>query len=344
MGVVAYASLPHYFDHLAPVVQALRDTELRGVGSVLRGVEAPARRPWGDPLRRDRTGLIYLVASYADALRVAPAPVILLEHGAGQSYHGDPAAASSGSYSGGEGLEGCVLFLCPNESVADRWRARYRAPAVVVGCPKLDRWHAAPARAQSAHPATVAISFHWSNPLCPESQWALPHYRAALRALRDDLASAGVRLIGHGHPRAWRQLRQEWGRAGIEPVRDLADVFDRADLLLVDNSSAGYEFASLGRPVVWLSAPWYRREVHHGGRFWNDVEGMPHVEQPEDLSPIALSVLTDPMRWEPGRARMVASAYAFTDGRASERAATAITQVVRGLSSGDGRTPPLPSR
>lgn len=324
IDVTVYASLPHYFEHLEPVAEALRSAQT----SILRGVEAPPGRPWGGPLRRDRSGSLWLVASGADAQRLAPAPVIYLEHGAGQSYHGDERGRRSGSYAGGEGLEHVVIFLCPNESVAARWTARYpETPAVVVGAPKLDRWHVG-TRSQSERPV-VAVAFHWPNTLCPESQWAWPHYRAEFRALAMAVAGAGGELIGHGHPRAWRQFRREWLRLGIRPVEHLVDVMAAADVLLVDNSSAGPEFASTGRPIVWLSAPWYRRDVDHGGRFWQWTEGMPHVEEPDQLVETTLATMADPSASDRARAAMVSSVYSATDGRAAHRAADAIMEVCR---------------
>lgn len=331
--VAIYASLAHYWDHLAPVADALRSATT----APLRGVESPPGRPWGTPLRRGRSGAIWLVASAADAKRVGPGvPVIYLEHGAGQSYHGDERARTSGSYAGGDGLDDVILFLCPHETVAARWRARYPdTPAVVVGSPRLDRWHEDPfitmthqilSKPVGAGPV-VAVTFHWPNSLCPESQWALPHYRSHLHDLRTAVEAAGGELIGHGHPRAWRQLRREWVRHGIRPVEHLDDVFDRADVLVADNTSAAVEFASLGRPIVWLSAPWYRRDVVHGGRFWEWTDGMPHVERPEDLVPTVLAVLADGgAAWADGHARMVASAYDRTDGLAAQRAAGAIME------------------
>lgn len=318
-----YASLQHYWEHLAPVVDALQSATTQP----LRGVHAPQGRSWGGPLPRDRSGGLWLVASAADVKRLGPGvPVIYLEHGAGQSYHGDPAAAGSMSYAGGDGLDEVVLFLCPNETVAARWHHRYPDAALaVVGCPKLDRWHANPVTRNPDRP-TVAVTFHWPNTLCPESQWALPHYRPALPRLAAELAGAGVELVGHGHPRAWRQLRREWHRLGVRPVESLAQVFDEADVLVVDNSSAGPEFASLGRPIVWLSAPWYRRDVDHGGRFWDWTEGVPHVEDPEQLVPTVEAVLTGDGHDE-GHARLVRSVYAHTDGDAARRAADAILEV-----------------
>lgn len=321
--VRAYASLPHYWEHLAPVLQTLPTP-------ILRGVHAPQGRSWGAPLPRDRSGALWIVASAADAKRLGPGvPLVYLEHGAGQSYHGDPRSAGSGSYAGGDGLEDVVLFLCPNESVAGRWHARYpQAALAVVGCPKLDRWHRCdigPKILSGKVTPTVAVTFHWPNALCPEAQWALPHYRSALPALRDATAAAGGELIGHGHPRAWRQLRREWSHLGVRPVESLAQIFDEADVLVVDNSSAGPEFASLGRPIVWLSAPWYRRDIDHGGRFWDWTQDVPHVTEPGDVVEAVLAAASAGAG--EGHAALVRSVYASTDGHAAPRAADAILEV-----------------
>lgn len=374
----AYASLPHYWEHLSPIVEALQTATTQP----LRGVHAPQGRWWGDPLPTDRRGAVWLVAGAADAKRLgAGVPLVYVEHGAGQSYPADPRSAGAMSYSGGAGLDDVVLFICPNEQVAARWHARYPSAALAVaGCPKLDRWHArdlsrgevtSGALQEGEAPATealwpakdrglpepeehddgehdeqdhrdvgagerehgsgrtrrrvVAVAFHWPNTLCSESQWALPHYRSALPRLRDELAAADVELVGHGHPRAWRQLRREWHRLGVRPIDSLARVFDEADLLVVDNSSAGPEFASLGRPIVWLSAPWYRRDVQHGGRFWDWTVGVPHVEEPDELASTVLATLAEGLG--EGHARLVEAVYSHTDGNAARRAADAILEV-----------------
>ncbi len=114
--------------------------------AALRGAfYAPrASDPWGEPLpprwSRDR---VVLVASYVDALKARPRRLVYLEHGAGQSYEGDPRSAGHPSYSGGAALDAVVLFLVPHETVAARWSARYPGTAVaVVGVPKLDPFHA----------------------------------------------------------------------------------------------------------------------------------------------------------------------------------------------------------
>jgi hypothetical protein len=78
-------------------------------------------------------------------------------------------------------------------------------------------------------------------------------------------------VIGHGHPRASR-LPRFWAKHGIEHVPDFMDVCRRADVLLFDNTSAGYLFAATGRPVVVLNSPDYRRDWTYGLRFWDAAD------------------------------------------------------------------------
>lgn len=326
----AYASLVHYADHIAPILAAL-PPELRG------WMHSPgAGKPWGLPLV---SGLrppanpddVWIVAGYADAQRMKGRRLAYVEHGAGQTYPGDPRSAQHGAFSGGDGLGHVGLFLAPHDTVAARWRARYPQAAVeVVGCPKLDRWH----RGCDIRPkaltgdvtpgSVVAMTFHHSNAQIPEQQPAWTHYRDAVPALRDALAASGGVLLGHGHPRAARTYAAFWERLGVEWVPDLGDVFDRADVLVADNTSAAYEAASIGLPIVWLSAPWYRRDVNHGGRFWSDVDGLPHAEDPADLWPMIQRAIADPREDQAARRRIVTCHYAYTDGQASERAAVAV--------------------
>lgn len=291
--------------------------------------------------RRDLSRPV-LVAGFADMQRVNPSPVVLLEHGAGQAY----VDTDSGSYSGGAGWERARLFLCPNEAVARRWRATYRAPAVVVGCPKLDRWHHG-ARYSAQNFArnrpldsleglepvqrrpTVAITFHWECSIVPETRSAWQHYDRSLPDLVTWAEQAGVELLGHGHPRLWGKIERRWRRLGVEPVEHFADVLERADLLVGDNTSALPEFASTGRPVLWLNAPWYRRDVDHGGRFWTWPQGQVCVDEPGELPERILQALADPPPARLSRSRMVQRVYPLRDGQAAERAADAIERILR---------------
>lgn len=305
-----YASQPHYLDHLAPIWRVL-PPELRGD---LHYRTTPARWP------ADRW---VLVGGYADAQKAAPRPLVYVEHGAGQSYSGDLRAAADPSYSGGQGEAHRTvrLYLAPNQAAADRWRARGRL-AVVVGCPKLDPWHRGVRGAPM--PRTVAVTFHWPCSLCPEAGTALPHYQPALAAQVARWRANGWSVWGHGHPRATTVLRRLWARLAVPWVPDLADVLDGASVLVGDNSSALYEMASLGRPVVCLNAPWYRRDVHHGLRFWSHPPGV-QVDDAEQLAQLDLAVLHHPAA-DAIRRAAVAAAYHRTDGLAAERAANAIIE------------------
>lgn len=363
----AYASLRHYAEHLAPVWAALPESA--------RGTfwSPDHAHRWGTGLdgKRDTSRLV-LVASYRDALMMDPSELVLVEHGAGQTYVG----VTEGSYAGGRGHQRVRLFLCPNEHVAARWRGEYTAPAVVVGCPKLDRWHLsavqsprAPAGACSHHPKhngcpgnsaepgvitvgqeqgrapagatdpagvpredrdrnrdiakpVVAVTFHWDCGVVPEARSAWRHYDRSLPALARDRS---WQLLGHGHPRLWPTISRRWAQLGVPLVPELADVLDQADVLVGDNTSALYEFASLGRPVVVLNQPGYRRDVEHGLRFWSHPPGL-QVDRPAELADTIARALTDPPAVQALRARAVARAYAHTDGQAAARAAAAIME------------------
>ena len=328
MLVDSYASLPHYAEHMQPVLEQLERRGLLGERWAPRHGEW-----WGRAMARRDLRRPVLVAGFADMQRVDPSPVILLEHGAGQAY----VDTDSGSYSGGAGWQRARLFLCPNEAVAQRWRATYRAPAVVVGAPKLDRWHAdrvAGARPGDRGPVDdprprVAITFHWECSLLPETRSAWQHYDRSLEDLVTWAGDAGIELLGHGHPRLWGKIERRWRRLGVEPVEHFADVLERADLLVGDNTSALPEFASTGRPVLWLNAPWYRRDVDHGGRFWTWPQGQVTCDEPGELPERILQALADPPTARLSRSRMVARVYPLRDGHAAERAADAIERILR---------------
>lgn len=329
--LTSYASLPHYAAHMAPVLD-----ELEG-RLELRRWAPRSGQTWGVPAGREldrwQPRDSAFVAAYVDAQRLRSVPLVYLEHGAGQTYVGDPRSAAHPSYSGGVSRSGVFdrvrLFVVPSERVANRWRAvRPDARVAVVGAPVLDRWHAALAveNPASLRPC-VAVTFHWNCPLVPETLSAWPHFDRALPKLATWCAQHDVELIGHGHPRLWGAIERRWRHLHVEPVQRWADVLDRATVLVADNSSALFEFASLDRPVVVLNAPWYRRHVEHGLRFWSHVPGV-QVDEPADLVGAVEAELEQPATMSSQRARCTAAAYAATDGRAVARAAAAIMEAL----------------
>lgn len=214
---------------------------------------------------------VALVASYADlvkARRDRHRKIVLMQHGIGQSY-----SDTNPAYPGGRDNGDVGLFLVPNEHAAGRWQAAYPAARVeVVGSPRLDDL---PQRVPDGT-TTVAVTFHWRNG-GHEKANAFAYYRGAI-----ELLAARYHVIGHGHPRASR-LPRFWAKSGIEYVPDFDEVCRRADVLVFDNTSAGFEFAATGRPTVVMNAPAYRKHVHHGLRYWDAADVGIQVDDPCDL-------------------------------------------------------------
>ncbi len=330
----------HFIDHLWPVWRALPE-ERRGklcVAHVSPNSErmhellSYARRydaSWVKPFSSLRTMTTWLrsqdprdpiVTCSVNDLRagnMTGRPQIFMEHGAGQTY-----SNRHPSYAGGKNSrEDVVLFLCPSEQVAAINREHYpQTPAVIVGCPKLDTWHLAKAKKPGKIP-TVAISFHWTCSVAPEAGSALKHY---LGVLGDLAACKKIHLVGHAHPRRLKEVRMLYRNAGIPLLESFADVVREADCYVVDNSSTLYEFASLDRPVVVLNAPWFRRDVEHGLRFWACADVGLQCDEPEQLLPTILAALADPPEVAARRREVVASVYGACDGQASARAVSAI--------------------
>lgn len=328
----AYATQSNYIEHLLPIWEGLGDQ--MGRFYITGGLEHEPELTTGIPGRTwaaPNPGGPLLVAGYKDAA-VVTRPYIYLEHGAGQSYTGDARSAEHPTYAGAPGHQRAVLFLCPHENVAERWEARYpHTRTAVVGVPKLDRLHrhfaAAPWTPPTTRTPTVAITFHADNIICPESRSAFGHYADGLPAVVGDLARQGITTIGHGHPSLWRTLGPYWTRIGVEPVRSFEAVCRRADLLVADNTSALPEFASLGKPIVFLDAPGYRRTVRHGGRFWDWPTGQISVAGSTELAEAVTYMLADPAPEREAREAMVDSIYCATDGKATERAVAACLAV-----------------
>jgi hypothetical protein len=316
----------HYLSHSLPIWFALNPSERGTVWLGGRLADDPA---WatGEGVSSLRAGYpppsdrLTLVASFKDYQAVR-GPSVYLEHGAGQRYvlgdgSRDPSYAGSGDH------DRVRLFLAPREEVCDWWRQVYPdVPAVAVGCPKLD-WLHANGRPEPTETA-VAVSFHSESRLLPETYGAWGHFDPGLEAFVAAMRANGVTVLGHGHPRLWRRISARWEQLGVEPVENFDDVLRRASCYVCDNSSSLPEAAAVGIPLVWLNAPWWRRELEHGGRFWEWPRGQVECDHPDGLADAVLRALEDPPEVRAAREAMVASVYAFTDGRATERAVAAI--------------------
>lgn len=322
MRLSLLASQPGYFHHLAPVWRALPE-EARGSVCVLSGgAEAAARRYGLEPLRGvERLEPAVLVAGGRDALMAGARAARLahLDHGAGQTYYGDPShPVSSYGYPGGPDLDRVSLFLTASERVAQLWRSAYpSARAVAVGPCSISSELAARG---APSPSSLGLTFHWPCQLIAESGSAWHDWRQLLEPLARQLP-----VLGHAHPRWGSRLWRAYEQLGIEPVAWLPELAERCGALVCDNSSVIYEFAALGRPVILLNAARWRPGVEHGLRFWSALPG-PALWPAEAarLPQLAQEALESPEAW-PWAAQAeeaVRLAYeGLADGQAPARAA-----------------------
>ena len=117
------------------------------------------------------------------------------------------------------------------------------------------------------------MTFHWRGDIvCPEAGTALEHYIDDLPMIIRWATDHGCDFIGHAHPRDVMAPGM-WDRLDVEYVDDIDEVLQRASCVIADNSSVLYEAGRAGLKTMVLNAPWYRRDVHHGLRFWDAVPG-----------------------------------------------------------------------
>jgi hypothetical protein len=275
MTIDAFASKPWYVDHLAPIWRALgadagrfhvRGSLTVAAAAGLAGVTE--ERPAGpDPI------VTVATSDYLAAFRAGRRQIALGQHGAGQSY-----GTRHPSYPGGDDQDGVGLFLVPNATAAGVTLERYPASRVaIVGCPKVDRL---PCRIPDGRTGVVAISTHWNARIVPEAGSAWPAFGRALLEL-----ATTHHVIGHAHPRMAGRIGPFYRAAGIEVADNFMRVLERADVLVMDNSSSIFEFAATGRPVVVLNPPQYRRAISHGLRFWEAAGVGVNVDAARDLEP-----------------------------------------------------------
>lgn len=337
MKLAIYAGSRQYAQHLLPVWRALPEESRYPFLCTQMSVDyVSANLSSGEwAIGRPGAGIPSLVAGFIDYQHIGGGrPVAFLEHGCGQSYLGEGGIPDlNPANPGGNDREGISLYLNPNARVAELNTRQYTyATSIVIGSPWLDHLQSVAKVAKNVAPKNpkitprtnpaIAIAFHWPNPQTIESSSAFNHFRPGLPKLAESFT-----VLGHGHPRAWDHLLPHYQSAGIEPVKDFADIVRRADILAVDNSSIGPEFAAAtNRPLVWLNDPSWRRNVSHGGRFWDWPEGQIQCDYPELLPDAITTALADSPPAKESRARMISSIWAYTDGKASIRAAKALLE------------------
>lgn len=263
-----------------------------------------------------------LVASWADLKRCRKAEreVIYMEHGAGQSYVGLKSGVDS--YIGGN-RDGVIGVLVPGEKAKQRQLEHHPEIATfVVGCPKLDAW----ADVKPALPdTTAAVAHHWNCRIAPETMSAWRYFRPSWKAFTSEFTE----VLGHAHPRIWKEISQPYRHDGFVLTQSFDAVLSRAHVLGVDNSSVLFEFAATGRPVVVLNDKKYRRHVEHGGRFWEWADVGIQVEEPYELTDAFLEALDDPPEQAERRQQVVDEVYGVRIGSATSAAVDAICEIMK---------------
>ncbi|MCD6056564.1 MAG: glycosyl transferase family 2 [Thermomicrobiales bacterium] len=267
MRIHALATTPQYRRHVEAVWKHL-DPSLKG--DLLVGRTASTKRyPTQD---------VVMVGGYYDVANAPHQRIIYVEHGAGQAYGGDETSRGHLCYHGSNHPKRVVGYISPSEQVARLWNR----PAFAAGVPALDDIPRRPIR--FARHKVAAITFHFDARgafVAPEARSAREHYIEMLHSMVGALRADGWEVIGTWHPKdpvghkIWRNLQ-------IESTADPAEILSRAHLVIADNTSLLYEAAYLGIPSIVLNAPWYRKDVEHGLRFWDHVPGH-QVDSPEEF-------------------------------------------------------------
>lgn len=256
------SSQPHYLQHLEAIHRHLPDS--------LRGERRHGAQV-SDRLMADDDIVIVAGAIDIGKVKNLNRRIVYLEHGAGQRYQGLPAWAEM--YYGAL-PDRVSAYLGPRPNELDR-----DIPGFAIGAPICDpyEWY--------GEENVAVITFHWAAPRVaaqvPEAGSTFEHYVDQLPAIVSALRNAGHEVLGHRHPR-FTHLRSVWRNLNVPEV-DADTVRRRAKWLIADNTSLAYEMQYVGRSVVSLDAPWYRRDVEHGLRFWSHVPGGETMSGPDQL-------------------------------------------------------------
>lgn len=318
------ATQPQYIDHIAPVWDALAEENVGSfyVPQELLGYAQYKLKHRLYLFTYERNDLVtfsdnpILVAAYGDmkyAHRINPSRrIYMMEHGTG---HGFKTAA----YPDGPGERDVVsLFLPPNQYTADRIRSVRNTPCEVIGTPKLD-WVSNTFFSRSS-PPVVCISFHHGSKTRrpPEAGSAFEHYKDIIPELKKR-----YNLIAHGHPLSRVRDLPFYASVGVPFVEDFKDVMKLADIYVNDLSSTLYEFITTGKPVVVMNAPWFRKDVHFGLRFWDYSDIGFTVEQPNELQNAIDSTLRNPELFLHKRKKAVKDLFPYL-GHSAEHAAAVL--------------------
>jgi hypothetical protein len=199
--------------------------------------------------------------------------------------------------------------------------ANPNAEHAMIGTPKMDRWFSGEAfdpEILGHNQGFPVVTFHWDADVCNETTSGWRYFRDAVVELNRERIMAA-----HHHPRApeiGRWMRGE----GVTVFEDLDPVFQFGSVLAFDNTSVGYEFAALGKPVVVLNPPQYRLDVHHGLRFWEYADVGVQLWEQDSFAEAIDVALDDYPHVAARRAEISAALFPIRDGTSARQAVDAI--------------------
>jgi CDP-glycerol glycerophosphotransferase (TagB/SpsB family) len=176
----------------------------------------------------------------------------------------------------------------------------------------------------------VCFVWHWPCVMVPEAQTVWHWYEQDFDDVVQRFRAQGFQVFSHEHPK-WRgEMNKRMLDHDVRVFPNDIDVFKMADVMIVDNSSLAFEFMLLDRSVVFMNAPWYRKDVEHGGRFWEWARGHPQVDSAEELMSLNLWDIVSPLNNIHSIQETANQVYAHTDGTSSQRAADWIVDLLNG--------------
>lgn len=220
------------------------------------------------------------------------------------------------------------LFLPPGRHLHEQQQDMFPdVPSVMIGCPKLDPYHLKPPRPRNDRPV-VALSFTWNwQKAKGQPVGAYSYYKSIVEEIKN--VSDWV-VIGNAHPHMYNTIRYDYMKNKIT-YHTFEWVMEHADILVCDYSSIIYEFASTGRPVVLLNAPWYKDIPHDQSiRFWKCAGIGLNVWEPKDVIPAIYQTLHDDPIQKSEKQAILDYVYHVRDGTSASTAANVIVKFLEG--------------
>jgi hypothetical protein len=331
--IVFYINQKHYIDHLEDVYKKLDvpkkliisdDIESyvkeKGLDNVISVSNNFLLKNKLNKLKRTYNNMKIFVMCYGNVSRVdVGVPIIIGEHGAGQTYDTSHIAYARGIP---KSLN-VKYFLAVNKHCYDNFKKNNPTlKSYIVGCPKLDKWKDK-YKVNKENPLIV-FSWHWLSRSIPEAYGGFMYWSPALKELKES-----YNIAIHGHPSVQDRVIPFTQANDIRFIKKFEDVVEQADIYAVDNSSTLFEFAAINKPVIVLNNPWFRRDVEHGMRFWEYADIGVQCNDVSDLSKSIDKAIRDHYTFKNKRIEYSQQIYPFM-GNSVDRYIEVLKEIMEG--------------